>query len=227
MRIEYISCFPLVNSLSSEKNRTPINQMNKKQRLFGISLIVLGLLILLGGFMISISKRPLPAISSLQPVQRFDDENRNVLSWPEYEHSNQPFFGISSDTPLRDISPMTIPNTMRFGYQDDPRFYKPRFQEFIRRDTGERLPSLPTFQSSSMTQEARVGFVFDKSDPDRRFPLFAQPVYPGGNRFDYYVIDNSRNANPLGLNEHNGLELLTDDLVSIDSMPGKFFVHIY
>lgn len=199
--------------------------MNKKQRLLGIALIVVGFLLLLTVFMRNLpseSDTTVTPVASVTPQQRYDNEAGNVLSWPTYEHSNQPFFGYAQRTPLRNIAPINSYQAQAFGYRDDHSAYNPQRQEFIRRDTGGFLPPVPTFPDY-----ARVGIVFDKSNPERRFPLFCRPTYPGGNRFDYYVVDNSRNANPLGLNEHNGLELVTDDLVSIDSMPGQFFVHIY
>lgn len=195
--------------------------MNKRQKLIGIALIAVGFLVLLTTFMRNLSPAPTAIVPSERP---YDNEAGNVLSWPTYEHSNQPFFGYAQRTPLRDIAPLNPYQVQQFGYRDDPISYNPQYQQFIRRDTGGGLPSVASFQPPDY---ARVGIVFDKSDPDRRFPLFGRPIYPGGNRFDYYIIDNSRNANPLGLNEHNGLELVTDDLVSINSMPGKFFVHIY
>jgi hypothetical protein len=73
----------------------------------------------------------------------------------------------------------------------------------------------------------RVGIVFQPNHPDLRLPLFGRPKYPGGNRFDYYVLDDSPHANPLELEDHNGLELVNDDVIRLPGFSGDFFVHIY
>lgn len=72
----------------------------------------------------------------------------------------------------------------------------------------------------------RVGFVYSPAS-GARLPLFGRPVVPGGNRFDYYVLDDTIHTNPLGLNEFNGLELVSGDTVSLVGYPGRFTVELY
>jgi hypothetical protein len=72
----------------------------------------------------------------------------------------------------------------------------------------------------------RVGFVYSPKS-GARLPLFGRPVIPGGNRFDYYVLDDTIHTNPLGLNEFNGLELVSGDTVSLIGYPGRFTVELY
>lgn len=72
----------------------------------------------------------------------------------------------------------------------------------------------------------RVGIIYQPNHPDYRFPLFGRPKYPGGNRFDYYVLDDSQHANPIEIDDHNGLELVNEDVVSIPGFTGDFFVKL-
>jgi hypothetical protein len=73
----------------------------------------------------------------------------------------------------------------------------------------------------------RVGIVYDNEQPDRKLPLFGRPTYPGGNRFDYYVLDDTIHANPLPIVNHNGLELVSGNRVRIQGYPNNFHVYVY
>lgn len=73
----------------------------------------------------------------------------------------------------------------------------------------------------------RVGIVFDRERTERKFPLFGRPTYPGGNRFDYYVLDDTMHTNPLPLVNHNGLELVTGNTVRVQGYPNTFHVYVY
>jgi len=73
----------------------------------------------------------------------------------------------------------------------------------------------------------RIGIVYDHEQPDRKLPLFGRPTYPGGNRFDYYVLDDTIHTNPLPIVNHNGLELVTGNRVRIQGYPNNFHVYVY
>jgi hypothetical protein len=73
----------------------------------------------------------------------------------------------------------------------------------------------------------RVGIVYDAERTERKFPLFGRPTYPGGNRFDYYVLDDTIHTNPLPLVNHNGLELVSGNRVRVQGYPNEFHVYTY
>ena len=104
----------------------------------------------------------------------------------------------------------------------------PIYQNFLQRPfNGTFAGSLPTFPVDREGDFIRVGLVHSKRDQSRRLPLYGRPTYPGGNRFQYYVIDDSVNANPIEIYDHNGLELETDNLVAVPGYKDDFLVYTY
>ncbi len=84
---------------------------------------------------------------------------------------------------------------------------------------------VPTF--APPPEYRRVGIVYDSEHTERKFPLFCRPTYPGGNRFDYYVLDNTIHTNPLPILDHNGLELVSGNKVRVQGYPNSFHVYVY
>lgn len=85
--------------------------------------------------------------------------------------------------------------------------------------------TIPSFQPPP--EYRRVGIVFDAENTERKLPLFGRPVIPGGNRFDYYVLDDSIHTNPLPLVNHNGLELVSGNRVRVQGFHNPFNVYVY
>ena len=70
-----------------------------------------------------------------------------------------------------------------------------------------------------------VGYVYKDSD---RFPLYARHKYPGRNdRWEYYVIDESRNRLKIPFTTTNYIELHDGDSIDIPSLGDSFSVKIY
>jgi len=136
--------------------------------------------------------------------------------------------------PLRDVAPLTPGLSVQFSRQHHALLsdYAPARQRFyVKNRLGDPLYSvqpdytIPTFGPASGFR--KVGIVYNPNHPDLKLPLFGRPKVPGGNRFDYYVLDDSAHANELPLEDHNGLELTTDDVVRIPGYDNDFFVYIY
>jgi len=135
--------------------------------------------------------------------------------------------------PLRDVAPLTYGLSDQFARQHHHSGgYSPTRQRFyVKNRLGDPSYSVrpdysvPTFGPSSGFR--KVGIIFNANHPDLKLPLFGRPKYPGGNRFDYYVMDDTPHANELPLDDHNGLELTTDDVVRIPGYDGDFSVYIY
>lgn len=87
----------------------------------------------------------------------------------------------------------------------------------------------------------KVGFVYRRGghgghgehgehgggDDDIRLPLYGRATYPGGNRFEYYVLDDSVHFNEIPIGDHNGLELLSGNLVRVPGYKDDMVAHIY
>lgn len=100
------------------------------------------------------------------------------------------------------------------------------FQHFLQRPyNGMFAGSLPTVPIDQQGDFINVGFVYSKDN--HRLPLYGRPTYPGGNRFQYYVIDDSINANPIEIYDHNGLELETDNIVAVPGYQDDFLVYTH
>jgi hypothetical protein len=160
---------------------------------------------------------------------------QNVAQSPGiYRHLNEPnvlsFRGQHID-PLRDVAPLTPGLTVQFSRQHHSDYSPARQRFYVKNRLGDPLYSvrpdytIPTFGPSSGFR--KVGIVYNPNHPDLKLPLFGRPKVPGGNRFDYYVMDDTPHANELPLEDHNGLELTTDDVVRIPGYDDDFRVYIY
>lgn len=70
-----------------------------------------------------------------------------------------------------------------------------------------------------------VGFVYNSTD---RYPLFARPKYPGKtDKYEYYVIDETRNRLKIPFRSRNDNELFDNDTIFIDVLNSEFTVKIY
>lgn len=201
-------------------------QRRTKLIIAGLSLAALIFALILPQISIAV-----PAASAVPAVPtRFD--NGSLVNVPFYERSMRPQYSAGT-IPFRDLATMSPTQALSFYQQtaDATPSYHPQFQRFIARNDASIGFSMPSYPASLVPGGpegwVRVGFVYNKSDESLRLPLFGRPVIPGGNRFDYYVLDDSRHANPIGLNAHNGLELENDNVVSIPGYHHRFFVHIY
>lgn len=86
--------------------------------------------------------------------------------------------------------------------------------------------AVPTFAGPG--DYRKVGFVYSRNDDDGvRLPLYGRPTYPGGNRFEYYVLDDSVHFNEIPIGDHNGLELLSGNLVRVPGYRDDLTAHIY
>jgi len=163
-------------------------------------LAILGGLIILSGLL---SMNNDTAVFVTHPPQRARFDRGSVASFPIYETS------IGPDM-----------------YRSNPSI--PVYQNFLNRPfNGTFAGALPTFPIDREGDYIRVGLVYSKHNQSRRLPLYGRPTYPGGNRFQYYVIDDSVNANPIEIYDHNGLELETDNLVAVPGYKDDFLVYTY
>ena len=136
--------------------------------------------------------------------------------------------------PLRDVAPLTPELSVQFSRQHHSTgIYTPTRQRFyVKNRLGDPLYSVRpdyTVPSFGGGEFRKVGIVYNPNHPDLKLPLFGRPKIPGGNRFDYYVLDDTPHlrSNELPLDDHNGLELTTDDVVRVGGYGGDFSVYIY
>jgi hypothetical protein len=71
----------------------------------------------------------------------------------------------------------------------------------------------------------QLGFVFKDTE---RYPLYGIPKYPGrSDRWEYYIIDETRNRLKIPFKSVNDSELSDNDLIDIPSLGSGFTVKIY
>lgn len=89
--------------------------------------------------------------------------------------------------------------------------------------TGPERVYLPTHSNSSTY--TLLGYVYKDTD---RFPLYGRYKYPGrSDRWEYYVIDETRNRLKIPFDTTNFAELYDDDLVNIPTLGDNYSVKIY
>lgn len=71
-----------------------------------------------------------------------------------------------------------------------------------------------------------IGYAYKHNKADEMFQLFGRPIYPNGNKYEYYVI-NPITQIKLPVRVHNDQELNTDDQIHIKGFSGIFNVEIY
>lgn len=152
-----------------------------------------------------------------------------------YRHLNEP--NVMSYVPqhnhqLGEIAPLSYSNSLTFAQNHYHTNSVPTHQQFyVKNRLGDPSYSVhpdfhvPTYEPGP--EYRRVGVVFDPNHPEMKMPLFGKPKVAGGNRFHYFVKDNTRHKNPMPLDNHNGLELLTNDVVRVPGYSNNFQVYVY
>jgi hypothetical protein len=81
------------------------------------------------------------------------------------------------------------------------------------------------FYSPSYEEYQQLGFIYNDND---RFPLFGRPKYPGKtDKFEYYIIDETRNRLKIPFRSHNDNELTDGETIHIDVLNQTFNIKIY
>jgi hypothetical protein len=71
----------------------------------------------------------------------------------------------------------------------------------------------------------QLGFIFNDSD---RYPLYGRPKYSGrSDRYEYYIIDETRNRLKIPYKSKNDYELSDGDKIFIDVLNNEYNVKIY
>ena len=71
----------------------------------------------------------------------------------------------------------------------------------------------------------QIGIVYNDTD---RYPLFARPKYPGKtDKYEYYLIDETRNRLKIPFRSKNDNELFDGDSIFIDILKNSFTIKIY
>jgi len=70
-----------------------------------------------------------------------------------------------------------------------------------------------------------TGFVYNDND---RYPLYGRPKYPGKtDKYEYYIIDESRNKLKIPFKSKNDNELYSGDKIDIPSVGNNLNINIY
>lgn len=92
------------------------------------------------------------------------------------------------------------------------------------------VPPERTYPSGKFNQAAnndyqQMGFIFNDHD---RYPLYGRPKYPGRTeKYEYYIIDETRNRLKIPYKSKNDNELYDGDSIRVDILNGDFTVKIY
>lgn len=79
--------------------------------------------------------------------------------------------------------------------------------------------------TSQYNEYQPIGFLYNTTD---RYPLFARPKYPGKtDKYEYYIIDETRNRLKIPFRSRNDNELFDNDTIFIDVLNSEFTVKIY
>ena len=150
-----------------------------------------------------------PGLAPYGPHQPPFSEKQLLLPYPSYEYS-------LDAAHTNEIHSHNVPRHQRF---------------YVKNRLGDPMysvhPDLTVPSFAPNAEYRRVGIVYSANHPNLKLPLFGQPTVPGGNRFDYYVLDDSNHANPLPIDDHNGLELLSKDVVRVPGYSDDFKVYNY
>jgi len=89
----------------------------------------------------------------------------------------------------------------------------------------ERTYSGGRINIPSYNDYQQVGFLYNN---DQRYPLFGRPKYPGRtDKYEYYIIDESRNRLKIPLETKNYNEIYDGDDVNIDVLNNVFQAKLY
>lgn len=80
---------------------------------------------------------------------------------------------------------------------------------------------------ASYNEYQLVGFLYDTTTQDR-YPLYGRPKYPGrSEKYEYYIIDESRNKLKIPFKTRNDNELYDGDSVLVDVLGKSLTAKIY
>ena len=89
----------------------------------------------------------------------------------------------------------------------------------------ERTYSGGRFNTEPYQEFQQIGFLYNNTD---RYPLFSRPKYPGKtDKYEYYIIDESRNRLKIPFRSKNDNELYDGDSIFVDILKGEYNVKIY
>lgn len=89
----------------------------------------------------------------------------------------------------------------------------------------ERSYPLGRFNQSSNDEYQQIGFIFNNTE---RYPLYGRPKYPGRtDKYEYYIIDETRNRLKLPYRSKNDNELYDGDTIHVDVLQNDFTIKIY
>ena len=89
----------------------------------------------------------------------------------------------------------------------------------------ERTYPLGKFNQAANDDYQQMGFIFNNND---RYPLYGRPKYPGRTeKYEYYIIDETRNRLKIPYKSRNDNELYDGDSIRVDILNGDFTVKIY
>lgn len=104
------------------------------------------------------------------------------------------------------------------------RVYNPLYGPERTYPNGKLQPLRPIVRNTSNDYQ-QIGFVFNNDD---RLPLFARPKYPGKtDKYEYYLIDQTRNRLKIPFKSKNDNELYDGDNIHIDVLNNDYTVKIY
>lgn len=89
----------------------------------------------------------------------------------------------------------------------------------------ERIYPSGRLNMDSYSNYQLIGFIYDT---DERYPLYGRPKYPGKtDKYEYYIIDESRNKLKIPFKSKNDNELNSGDVIDISGVGTGFNVTIY
>lgn len=71
-----------------------------------------------------------------------------------------------------------------------------------------------------------MGFIYNSSTKGK-YPLYGRTKYDRSDRYEYYIIDESRNKLKIPIPTKNYIELYTGDTVTSEYLDGEYKVFIY
>jgi hypothetical protein len=89
----------------------------------------------------------------------------------------------------------------------------------------ERIYPGGRFNTPGFTDYQLIGFIYNNTE---RYPLYGRPKYRGkSSKYEYYIIDETRNKLKIPFKSKNDEELFTGDKVNIQGIGSDFIVTIY
>lgn len=89
----------------------------------------------------------------------------------------------------------------------------------------ERTYPTGRFNQAPNDDYQQIGFIFNDYD---RYPLYGRPKYPGRtDKYEYYIIDETRNRLKIPYKSRNDNEMYDGDNIRVDILKNDFTVKIY